>query len=279
MTRQFFTDPELVRVGVERYGLSYHASMASLAEQTVGLVGQTVLEVGGTMPPGFVFENLKVERWIAVQEPDYWREIGGGMPEVTAIPIESCPPFEQLGRYTVLLGQVEALPAALMGKIERVFSVAAFEHIAEVGVALRVLRRALAPEGALFAMFAPVWSAHDGHHLPSITDEAGRTFSFGNSPIPHWGHLLMRPPEMFKFLLDHTDERTASRICYYVYHSPQINRLFVEDYLAYAATSGFTGMIDEFGDNNITPDVQRQLELLHPGRTRFNIQGLIMILR
>ncbi|MBF0371902.1 MAG: class I SAM-dependent methyltransferase [Alphaproteobacteria bacterium] len=280
MKRDLTPDPEISRIGKERYGLDYQATFASLAAQEIGLAGQTVLEVGGNLPPGFVFEQLNVKRWIAVQEPTYWSEIGPALKlDVPVLPIEECPPLDRLDRYTVLLGNIEKLPQAMFGQFDRIFSVAAFEHISELGLALRVMRRALAANGALFSMFAPIWSTYDGHHLPEVTDESGHVFSFANLPIPPWGHLLMRPAEMFNHLLGHTDERTASRICYYVYHSPHINRLFHEDYLAYANLSGFGGEVVGFATNPVPPDVQRRLEALHPGRNRFDSQGLVMVLR
>ncbi|MBF0374395.1 MAG: methyltransferase domain-containing protein [Alphaproteobacteria bacterium] len=274
-------DPEVSRIGREKYQLQYQAVHASIAAQEIGLDGKTVLEIGGNLPAGFVFDQLKVKRWVAIQEPTYWSEIGTGVDlgGARVLPIEECPPIERLEGYTVLLGQIEKLPTALYGSFDRIFSVAAFEHIHELGLALRMMRRALAADGALYSMHAPIWSTHDGHHLPSVTDEAGKAFSCGNVPIPPWGHLLMRPPEMFRLLQGHMDERTASKICYYVYHSPHINRLFYEDYLSYAGVSGFRGEVAGFVCGPVPEDIQRRLELLYPGRARFDAQGQVMILR
>ncbi|MBF0304336.1 MAG: class I SAM-dependent methyltransferase [Alphaproteobacteria bacterium] len=280
MKGQLLSDPRIIQIGREKYQLDYHAIHASIAELEIGLAGKTVLEVGGNLPPGFALEDLKAERWVAVQEPSYWQEIGGKWRnEARVLPIEECPPVDQMDRYTVLLGQIEKLPPARFGSFDRIFSVAAFEHIHELGLALRIMRRALAAEGALYAMFAPIWSSPQGHHLPDVTDESGRTFSFSNAPIPSWGHLLMRPPEMFQHLLAHTDERTASRICYFVYHSPHINRLFYEDYTNYARLAGFSGFTASFLPGPVPDDVRRQLETLHPGRTQFAAQGMVMVFR
>jgi hypothetical protein len=128
-------------------------------------------------------------------------------------------------------------------------------------------------------MFSPIWSAHDGHHLHGVTDKKGNVFSFSNSPIPPWGHLFMRPPEMYQHLLAHTDEEAASEIVYHVYNSPAINRLFTEDYAAYFQQSPFEiDRLEATYQANISEEGNNLLKTLYPGREHFNNNGILAIL-
>jgi SAM-dependent methyltransferase len=172
------------------------------------------------------------------------------------------------------------LPVALHGRFDAAFSIAAFEHIDRLALTLDGIHAALRPGGRLFAMFSPIWSSHNGHHLPDIRDRSGRQFSFTRSPIPPWAHLLLRPPEMFEHLLAQTDRETAAEIVYYVYHSPHINRLFTEDYVAYARASAFeVERCEATFPQPPPPELQAELERLHPGRTKFRNNGMLLVLK
>lgn len=50
------------------FGLSYHVPYAAKAAATVGFAGKRVLEVGGSLPPDFVREQLGAAQWTAVEE-------------------------------------------------------------------------------------------------------------------------------------------------------------------------------------------------------------------
>ena len=118
-----------------------------------------------------------------------------------------------------------------------------------------------------------------GHHLWGVTDKAGKTYYIESSPILKWGHLLMRPHEMHRYLLDHTDFETADEIVYHVYHSEILNRLFFEDYEAYFAQSKFEKIeISKFmPDVKPDPETQQRLEHLHPGRKDFSTTGILVV--
>ena len=146
--------------------------------------------------------------------------------------------------------------------------------------ALHRMYFALKPGGALFAYIGPVWSAHDGHHLPPIRNKWGTVMDFHHSPIPPWGHLLMRPPQLYAHLHRHTDSEAAARIVNLVYHSDLINRLFTEDYVAFFNESRFdVKEITLASPANIPEDVQKRLEALYPGRKHFRNNGIIAVLQ
>ena len=182
--------------------------------------------------------------------------------------------------HIVLEGVVEELPPVLENSFDVAVSFACFEHIHELPAALLAIYRALRPGGVLFAMFSPIWSAHDGHHLPEIKDKSGARFYFKSSPIPPWGHLLLRPPAMVQFLKGKTDTETAHKLTYYIYQAQNINRLYTEDYVNFVRQSPF--LIERMEGTFLTPvpkTVQADLERLYPGRQQFSNNGLRLILR
>ena len=271
----------------QRHGLSYHVPYALTAENEIGLRGKSVIEVGGSLPESFVRDALGVRQWLAIEEMAYWHEINasggtqGTPPRDAAVRrLEDAGPADADAAYGVFAGRVEDLPQFLRGKFDVAFSIAAFEHIDRLAVTLDAVYTALRPGGQLFAMFSPIWSAHDGHHLPAIRDRQGREFSFAQSPIPPWGHLLMRPPELFRHLITVTDRETAAEIVYYVHHSSHINRLFTEDYVAYCEQSAFELVrCDATFSTTLPPELQQKLELRHPGYRRFDNNGMLLVLR
>lgn len=276
---------ELIQELRQKYGLSYHVPYALKAQELIGFRNKKVLEVGGSLPEGFVLGELGAEQWIAVENLSYWQEQpdqGGGSPP-TDIPermLTSIDRHESLPKYEVLSGRVEELPMALYSQFDLIFSIAAFEHILQFPLALDRMYLALRSGGCLFTMFSPLWSAHDGHHLPNIIDESGKKIGFHDSPIPPWGHLLMRPPGLMRHLLQHTDFATAATIIYYTYHSSHINRLFAEDYVAYFHASPFEieSLMPTFF-TEIPKNVDDELKRLYPGRENFANNGILAVLR
>ncbi|NEP13003.1 MAG: class I SAM-dependent methyltransferase [Symploca sp. SIO2C1] len=170
-----------------KFNLSYHVPYAHYCQQLVGFEGKDVLEVGGSLPKEFVFEYLNVNSWSAIETPDYevsLQEIGG-LSHQGSIIKDSNNSCNELGfknrtleKYNLFLANIEDLPTEYYEKYDLIFSIAAFEHIHKLPTALEKMFAALKPSGKLFSMFSPLWSAHDGHHLPKITDHKGNVFDF-----------------------------------------------------------------------------------------------------
>ncbi|WP_293935682.1 methyltransferase domain-containing protein [Iodobacter sp.] len=280
-------DAEKVKQLQQEFGLSYHIEYASFAQQTVGFHGKKVLEVGGSLPQRFVIEELGAAQWTALEELDYWKETLSTGYVLGTPPIEdnqkilfsSATPALLDKNYNIFYGHIEDLPEQMESQFDLIFSIAAFEHIARLPLALDKMRRALVPGGKLFTMFAPVWSCYNGHHLPEIVDDAGNHWSFGNSPIPPWGHLLFRPMELYDLLCGKCDEKTARDIVYFVYNSPHINRFFIDDYIEMVERSGFTVLQSQAIYEVPVPDlVKQQLQKQYPGRKDFSNSGIFFIL-
>lgn len=261
----------------------YHLDALQIAKTVCGLKGQRVLEVGGSMPKNVVFGGHEVARWFSVEDFDYWNELpshssGPHYDKVQNVLANASAP-DTLPSHNVFRGKIEDLPIAFHGQFDRIFSVACFEHVHNLGYALEKMWDALCPGGKLFSLFTPIWSAHDGHHLPEITDKQGNTYKFGQSPIPPWGHLMMTPPEMFSYLCKKTDSETAGKMVYYVYHSPHINRLFAENYVEYFSSSKFkTQLIGDAAPMTGQEETLKILRKLHPRYSKFLSNGLVVVL-
>jgi len=263
----------------------------NIARTHVGLVGRRVLEIGGALPRRLVLEKTGATQWIAIEYPDR-RQVTGRADknpdeprlstDAATFRISEEKLYEKISDYGVLLGSVSDLPEDFNNHFDRVISFDAFERILELPQALIAMYRVLRPGGLLLAIYSQIWSGHDGHHLMPIKDKTGHRFSStqGECPIPPFGHLLMSPPQLYKYLLARMDAETAGGIVYSVYHAPNLNRLFTEDYVQYVHESSFhveesipTFLID------VPPDVQRQLEAGYPGRRHFGNSGLLLKLR
>jgi SAM-dependent methyltransferase len=262
----------------ERFGLDYHASYVLNADLIVGFAGKRVLEVGGSLPEELVIDDLGAHSWLGVEETSYYDDAGGlpakliGISDISAL-------RQPLPRYSIASGKVEGLPADLYGGFDVVFSIAAFEHILDLPAALTRMHEALVPGGRLVAMFSPIWSAHDGHHLHGVTDARGRCFTFADSGIPPWGHLLMSPHELQCHMLKLTDPVAADEIVHQVYGAPCINRRFTEDYVEAFRSSPFSiQRLEATFPRPVPVEVQARLEARYPGRKHFANNGLLVVL-
>ena len=269
----------------QQFGLTYHIPYLYQGEKMVGFQGMDVLEVGGSLPRQLVMDILGAKRWVSLEAMRYWDEVGAGgggtrPPEDLFHKIQDVNSFSKLPPHALLEGLVEDLPKSMENAFDRIFSIACFEHIHTLGLALEKMHAALKPGGKLFTMFSPIWSAYDGHHLPNMTDANGKSWSAGKSPVPPWGHLLFSPAQMEAHLITKTDRRTASKMIYNIYHNQHINRLFSENYIEYVNQSPFTPEnIQLTFPTNIPPNIQNALEALHPKKKHFANNGLLMILK
>lgn len=273
--------PERARFLAEEYGLSYQIDFMAQINRHHPLAGRRVLEVGGSnLPRAFVLEDLGAAQWVCVDHiipsvhPKLWSK---HFAQEGVIPLSGHVDVGRLQPYAILNGQIEDMPASFTGQFDVVVSIATFEHVLKFGGMLDRIHDVLMPGGSLVSLFSPIWPCHNGHHIWDITDKAGRVFSFGSSPIPAWGHLLMRPAQLRQHLLAHTDPQCADEIVHQVYHSPEVNRLFVEDYYAFLQGARFADFqLMPVMPSGIPDDIQKALETLHPGRRLFSHQGLLL---
>ncbi len=272
----------------KRFNLTYHVPYAVMCQKLVGFSGKNILEVGGSLPPSFVFDYLKAACWTAMETPEYddaLKETGGITHKGTILTRDKAE--YKFGKdecieenYRFIYSNIEDLPENYYGRFDLLFSIATFEHIHRMPAALEKMYLALKPGGKVFTMFSPVWSAFDGHHLPNITDKYGKACNFGNSPIPMWGHLLMGPARMYEYLREKVDSETAGKMTYYVYNSPHINRFFIEDYIRFFSLSPFTvEAVNLTFPVDVPPQILQQLCKIYPENRHFAYNGILAVLK
>lgn len=282
-----FLTEERITSCQKRFDLTYHVPYAAHCQKLVGFEGKDVLEVGGSLPAEFVFGHLGAGTWTAVETGEYedsLREAGGLTHKGTILRSDEtakrCFDGNPLEKYNFFLDKIENLPEAYHERFDLVFSLATFEHIHKLSEALEKMYLALRPGGKLFALFAPVWSAHDGHHLPEMFRGKVKGPMMSEHVVPPWGHLLFTPPGLLAYLKEFTDEATARSVVYYVFNAPNINRFFTEDYIDFFNLSSFeVSRLDLLFPTQVPPDMQEKLEQRHPGYRHFSNNGILAVLQ
>jgi SAM-dependent methyltransferase len=121
---------------------------------------------------------------------------------------------------------------------DRIISVAAFEHFHDLPIALAQAHRVLRPGGSLFSTFGPIWSGCWGHHL--WINHRGDSYTFLNTVLPPYCHLLMERDEMRQWLRRRFNRLLADKAVAFIFDSPDQNRLFFDDYERIFGGSDFT---------------------------------------
>lgn len=261
-------------------GFAYHVSYLAGFRDRIGFDGKDVLEVGGALPPDLLNAIGSPRSWTAVEEPAYYAEVHRSVPAAGLQPEPlAVGPGDGPG-YHYRHGAIEDLPAAFEQRFDAIFSIAAFEHLACLPIALDRMFAALRPGGRLFSAFAPVWPSASGSHLPERVSVAGQPVPIAPHLLGPWEHLLRAPSALFAALCERCDRRVAAEVVRLVHHSPHINRLFVEDYVAYFRASPFAlDVVRATFPNPATPEMQADLERRHPGRKVFGYDGMLVELR
>lgn len=125
------------------------------------------------------------------------------------------------------------------GRFDVVYGLSIVEHIPRPELFLEQVHAVLKPGGLAYLQGDPIWSSPQGHHLWVATwggdyrDKATANYLFNGfpgqastNPLPDWGHLLMSPDEMKRYL----EERAIPAVdidCIidWVFRSSQVNRI------------------------------------------------------
>lgn len=163
--------------------------------------------------------------------------------------------------------------------LDAIFSVATFEHIHNLDIAMREFYRVLRPGGMLLSDFGPIWSSSVGHHVyAKVGEQEARHWKPGLNPVPDFGHLLYSPVEMMIELEGKCSAELAEAIVEWIYHGKGINRLFFEDYLRIFETSPFkleslVAVTEQVGDDELA-----RLRGRHPEYRRFDTRMVEAVL-
>ena len=163
-----------------------------------------------------------------------------------------------------------------------VFTVAAFEHVHRLELALAELHRVLRPGGLLYSDFGPIWSCSVGHHVYAVVDGVeARHWKPGKNPVPHYAHLLLTPEELRPLLLRRrwVFPTLADAILEWIYRGDGVNRVFYEDYERIFRGSRFVVERLTPVRERVPRRLQRALEERCPGYADFGVRMVEVALR
>jgi SAM-dependent methyltransferase len=187
-------------------------------------------------------------------------------------------PRQLPGGATFLRADARALPFA-DESFDAIFSVATFEHIHDLPLALTEMYRVLAPGGVVYSAFGPIWSGGKGHHLRVEVDGIeARHFKPETNPLPDFSHLLLEPEQMRAALQRRVDPRLCEPIVAWVYEDPAINRLCFCDYLEAFQRSPFELRALRTEDDPVAAPLRRVLAFRHPRESRFEVTNVEVVL-
>ena len=176
--------------------------------------------MGGALPPQYLFEWMKCSHWTSVEYSSY---VGN---QVYETGVNVCSTGFRDYRYTDVgwksfeqEWQFHSSP-----KFDLIYSVAAFEHIDDLGSCLDACHKMLAEGGILYSNFSPIWSAPNGSHgfHPAELNDLG-----------DHSHLMFDFVSLQEFLLSKGCDILYSRNCAErLYRFPQINRYTYEQFVS-----------------------------------------------
>lgn len=234
------------------------------------------------MPKELVIDFLGANSWTCLQSADYQNHRSDNQ-----IPSQA----NDSTHYLPVWANAEDYLESTKTKWDYVFSIAAFEHLLKFPKIARLLPTVVKSGGTLFSIFAPIWSGPWGQHY---TD--GVPSRFGQSPNGEWttqlifnspwDHLIYGAKDYLQIYTAKFDRDFAEELTYQTFHSPQINRLHFEDYLAIVSNTHFKPR-RLHGIFNLNPSQNDVWNSVHQGcikkfeqqnYSNFTSSGIVMLL-
>lgn len=164
--------------------------------------------------------------------------------------------------------------------IGAIFSVSVFEHLLEFDQCLLEMYRILVPGGIVYADFGPIWSSSLGHHVCANVDGARAShWEPKLNPLDNFSHLLKSSEEMEALLVGRVPEALGEAIVDWVYASPDINRLFFEDYLRLIEASPFERVHMDVDREHVPGRILAVLRSRYPGYEMFDVRNVEVVLK
>lgn len=253
------------------YNLDYQFWQFFIFHAFANVKGKTLLEIGGSLPNGMLFDLFGVGSYVNTESPDY-------------ISAESGESYtSKHGNHEkrrTIFRNAEDLEADLPREsVDIIFSVACFEHIYDLESALRACHAVQNKGGLHYSFFAPIYSyVTDGHHgvIPSHS-------KFNETP---WGlHLLSHEDQRIYLQASGiTDPKEVQDFLGAVNFDRIPNRLYYEDYARILTESPyFVALLDDAAPNyNISKMYPSEVARVRESNLRIrnlNTQGFRVLLQ
>lgn len=255
----------------KQFSLDYQFLQFFIFHAMNDMRGKKILEIGGSLPNAMLFDLFEVAEYINNESPDYIQAESGDS--------YSSRHGEHPYRTTVIVNAEEIHNILDHNSIDAVFSVACFEHIYDLDLALQSCYKVTKKGGILYSFFAPIYSyLTDGHH--GVIPQHPR---FSETP---WGLHLLTPQDQRKFL-QHNGIQNPKEIQEFlgsVNFDRVPNRLKFEDYSRILTESPYYVVkLDEVAPNhNISkrfPSETRRVRNSNPGIKNLHSQGFRVVLQ
>ena len=227
------------------------------------LRGKSFLEIGGSLPNDLLFEHLEIDSYINIESPDYIDAESG------AAYSERHGKHER--RQTILCNAEEIKKKVRPESIDSFFSVACFEHIYDLPVALEGCHACSKKGGTLFSFFAPIYSQiRDGDHGAIPWRKQPWRENFSEKPI---GLHLLNPEDQRKKLINAgiTEPNHIQDFLGRVNFYRVPNRLLYEDYEKICTESPYTVLeLDRQESYNLSKAFPKQFKEVRESNTNIN---------
>ena len=137
-------------VGKELHRLGYQYREIILCHARCDLRGKSLLEIGGSLPNDLVFDHLGITSYINIESTDYIDAESGSA--------YSAKHGKHERRRTIFCNAEDIHTKVAHDSIDNIFSVACFEHIYDLPVALEACYACSKKGGSLYSYFAPIYS-------------------------------------------------------------------------------------------------------------------------
>ena len=159
--------------GSSLHDLNYQYRELILFHARSNLSGKSLLEIGGSLPNDLLFDHLGIDSYINIESPDY-------------IDAESGLPYSSQHenherRQTIFCNAEDVDKKVKLNSIDNIFSVACFEHIYDLNLALKSCYACSKKGGTLYSFFAPIYSEineGDHHVIPQHEKFAEKPIGF-----------------------------------------------------------------------------------------------------
>lgn len=204
----------IISVGHHLYDLSYQYQELIKYHARCNLKGKSLLEIGGSLPNDLLFDSLQVDSYINIESPDYIEAESGYS--------YSKSHGEHKKRKTFFCNAEDIDSVVDSSSIDHIFSVACFEHVHDLALALEACFKCSNNGGSLYAYFAPIYSRIDegdhgvipvhhklnkkpiGFHLLTPKDQRQKLIDAG----------IIDPSEIQEFLGNVNFNRVPNRLLY-----------------------------------------------------------------
>ena len=237
----------ITTAGSQLHNLDYQYTEVIKYHARIDLRGKSLLEIGGSLPNDLLFDHLGIESYINTESPDYIEAESGSA--------YSTKHGNHEKRKTIYCNAEEIHEKVTPGSIDSIFSVACFEHIYDLPMALEACYTCSKKGATLFSFFAPIYSRIDeGDHGVIPQHE-----KFAVKPIGL--HLLSSEDQRQKLISSGiTDPKEIQNFLGRVNFNRIPNRLLYEDYERICTESPYYVLeLDRQDEYNISKRLSQEI--------------------